>query len=237
MKFWQILQMGSIAMYVLVLFSVLSIAAIIERLIYFRRKSQIQREGFMKEISGELNKDNVTQALKICKRTDTPFAGVAAAGLELFNHPEKIISNAMERRIAIETTQLERFTAHSARLTELWARLGSTPGLQSLDEELVGGAWPKDQPETFRSAFYLCSEMIQLMENVYLDLDLEATWDHPDNRGWHAMFTIWAKSPLIRRTWLMTSNIYGVRFRYFCARHLDLQTGPTSSDKLPASGA
>jgi hypothetical protein len=127
--------------------------------------------------------------------------------------------------------QLERFTAHTARLTELWARLGSTPGLQSLDEELVGGAWPKDQPETFRSAFYICSEMIQLMENVYLDLDLEATWDHPDNRGWRAMFTIWARSPLIRRTWLMTSEIYGVRFRYFCARHLDLQTDPKSSDK------
>ena len=68
----------------------------------------------------------------------------------------------------------------------------------------------------------MCSEMIQLMENVYLDLHLEETWEHTDNEGWRAMFKTWAKSPTIRKTWGMTSNTYGLRFRYFCQRRLDL---------------
>jgi len=117
---------------------------------------------------------------------------------------------------------VERFTEHASRLMELWTQLASNPDLQSLDKELVGGSWPTDQPESFRSAFYICSEMIQLMENVYLDLNLENTWEHPDNKGWRVTFTTWAHSPVFAKTWSMTVENYGLRFQYFCARHLHL---------------
>ena len=110
MKFWQILQMGGIAMYVLLFFSVVSIAVIIERIIYFKKKSRTQREPFMKEIRSSLEEAQIAQALSICKRTDTPFARVVEAGLETSHPHEKGIANAMERCIAIETKQLERYT-------------------------------------------------------------------------------------------------------------------------------
>jgi len=32
------------------------------------------------------------------------------------------------------------------------------------------------------------------MENVYLELDLEKTWEHADHTGWRAMFELWANS-------------------------------------------
>jgi hypothetical protein len=64
--------------------------------------------------------------------------------------------------------------------------------------------------------------MIQLMENVYLDLGLEETWDHPDNAGWRTMFGNWANSSMIQKTWELTAGMYGLRFRYFCNRHLGL---------------
>src|SRR5947208_2275959 len=109
MKLWQIFQMGGIAMYVLSVFSVVSIAVIIEKIVYFKRKSRVRREDFMKGVKGALQEANIADAMKMCKRTDTPFAAVVQAGLEAYNPNEKGVSNAMERRIAIETLQLEKF--------------------------------------------------------------------------------------------------------------------------------
>jgi hypothetical protein len=114
-----------------------------------------------------------------------------------------------------------QFTLHSTRLMDLWAQLSGNPDLHVLDRELVG-SWPDHPNEAFRSAFYKCSEMIQLMENVYLDLGLEETWDHPDNAGWRTMFGNWANSSMIQKTWELTAGMYGLRFRYFCNRHLGL---------------
>lgn len=110
MKFWQIFHMGGIAMYVLLVFSILSIAVIIERIVYYKRRSRINREDFMKRIKGILQEADIAEAVKICKRTDAPFASVVRAGLEAPNPNDKSISNAMERQIAVETMQLERFT-------------------------------------------------------------------------------------------------------------------------------
>jgi hypothetical protein len=64
--------------------------------------------------------------------------------------------------------------------------------------------------------------MLQLMENVYLDLNLEETWNHPDNKGWQVMFGTWSKSPAIRRNWTLTRATFGRRFQYFCHRYLSL---------------
>ncbi len=122
------------------------------------------------------------------------------------------------------------FTQHTTRLMDLWYRLGGNPDFGSLDREFTGD-WPDETQEGFRSAFYLCSEMIQLMENVYLDLGLEETWDHPDNAGWCAIFKNWASSQAVRKTWALTDKTYGLRFRYFCEDRLGM---PISDARRPA---
>jgi hypothetical protein len=116
---------------------------------------------------------------------------------------------------------VSRFTRNSRRLMDLWSQLSDDSTLESLDYELAG-AWPSNPPDGFRSSFYVCSQIIQLMENVYLDLDLEKTWEHADNKGWRSMFEIWANSPTVQKTWELTSGVYGLRFRYFCNRYLNL---------------
>jgi len=73
-----------------------------------------------------------------------------------------------------------------------------------------------------RLRLYTCVEMLQLMENVYLDLHLDDTWDHADNSGWRALFKQWAALDEVRRTWQETSHLFGVRFGYFCERYLRL---------------
>jgi Patatin-like phospholipase len=125
--------------------------------------------------------------------------------------------------------RIGRFTEHSERLMKLWEQLGANPSLRGMDGSIAGESWPKDPSWSDRSEFYICSEMIQLMENVYLDLSLEETWDHPDNTGWRVMFTTWARSTPIKNTWRLTRGMFGRRFQYFCQRRLGLtvdEAGP-----------
>ena len=83
---------------------------------------------------------------------------------------------------------------------------------------------PKRAAE-IRSAFFFCQELIQLMENVYLDLNLERYFEHPDNRGWANLFRHWTYSDMFRVTWAITASTFGLRFGYFCWHRYELQTG------------
>ena len=66
-----------------------------------------------------------------------------------------------------------------------------------------------------RDEFYVCNALIQLIENVYADLDLEHTWEHPHVRGWMKVFERWAEQPAFRRTWKISEGTYAERFRNF----------------------
>ena len=111
MTLWQLLSAGGFTMYVLLSLSVLFLAIIIERYFYYRRRSKIARSAFIALIRKELETGNARSALEICRKNDTPFSSVVAAGLNLHGHSEVVISNTMERQVTIETTNLERFTS------------------------------------------------------------------------------------------------------------------------------
>jgi hypothetical protein len=128
-----------------------------------------------------------------------------------------------------ELVHVDRFTGQTERLMELWRRIGASAGFSGLDTATTGsfaGGTTAD-----RALFYLCCEMIQLMENAYLDLSLDDTWDHPDNAGWRVMFTNWSRCPAIQETWTRTRTIFGTRFQFFCNRRLGL--GLPSADYEP----
>ena len=102
---------GGFTIYILIFCSVISIAVIIERILYFQRRSRISRVDLMEQVRGEINHNKISTALDICRNIDTPCSRVALAGLILNGHDEKVISNAMEREITVETIKLERFTS------------------------------------------------------------------------------------------------------------------------------
>ncbi|MBI4309637.1 MAG: MotA/TolQ/ExbB proton channel family protein [Candidatus Omnitrophica bacterium] len=108
---FEIIAAGGFTMYVLILCSVLSLAVIIERLLYYYRRSRVQRIDLMAKIRNEYERNQIYNAVDFCCNTDTPCARVALAGLNLNGHNEQVISNAMEREITVETIKLERFTS------------------------------------------------------------------------------------------------------------------------------
>jgi len=108
---WEILQTGGFTMYILLFCSLVSIAVLLERILYYRKRSKTEREQFMAKIRRALTSGNLERAVEICKSSQAPFASVVCAGLDLYDHQEKQISNAMEREMTLETTELERYTS------------------------------------------------------------------------------------------------------------------------------
>jgi hypothetical protein len=66
--------------------------------------------------------------------------------------------------------------------------------------------------------------MIQLMEDVYLDLNLEdeVQFKHPDHQGWVELFKRWTASKALQEVWETSRDTYGQRFRIFCREHFNL---------------
>ncbi len=111
MNILQFVKAGGVTMIVLLAVSIVSIAIILERTIFYRNKSRLKRRDLMLRVRQELKKGGVNSAMKICKDNDAPFSQVVYAGLSFFDCSEKEISNNMERQIIIETVTLERFTS------------------------------------------------------------------------------------------------------------------------------
>ncbi len=108
--FLEIVQIGGLTMYVLLFCSFLSIAILIERVLYYRRRSKTNRAEFMARVARAVNSGGVEKAMELCRNTPAPFSNVVYSGLELSGHQEKEISNAMDREITIEVSKLERYT-------------------------------------------------------------------------------------------------------------------------------
>jgi hypothetical protein len=119
----------------------------------------------------------------------------------------------------------EAFIKNTQRLDEIWERFRRSENLHPFFSELTGGpAGAAATPSLEELAIGL--EMIQLMEDTFLDLRLDDFWDHPDNRGWAMLFTKWARSPIFRAVWVNSRRTFGIRFEYFCEERLGLPKDP-----------
>lgn len=134
------------------------------------------------------------------------------------------------------------FTRHSRQLDALYQTLRTSRPLAFLSEQfypewrsLMSGEPAAEAPtwlpsptetgeEERRHGFFFCNQLIQLMEDVYLELDLEEQWDHPDNRGWMNLFKHWSWSGMFQVTWAICASNYGLRFQRFCLRRLGLDS-------------
>ncbi len=107
----EIVQIGGFTMYILLFCSFLSITILLERIIYYRRRSRTKRSEFMARIRRALKSGSLEKAMEICKHSHAPFSNVVYSGLVLHDRQQREISGAMEREITVETTKLERLTS------------------------------------------------------------------------------------------------------------------------------
>lgn len=96
------------------------------------------------------------------------------------------------------------------------------PHWNSLSPEASTDKWIPSDKIKLRKGFFTCNMMIQLMEKVYVDLDLEKQFSHPDNRGWMNQFRSWSQSNMFRLAWAISAGKYGARFQTFCEKRFGL---------------
>jgi len=127
----------------------------------------------------------------------------------------------------------DRFLSHSKTLDNLWEHFRGEQSLHPFMNELIAStsqavtaAAPARTaggvPVISDTELAIGLQLIQLMEDVFLDLRLDDYWQHPDYRGWAILFMRWARSERFREIWKRTHRTFGIRFEYFCNANLGL---------------
>ena len=144
----------------------------------------------------------------------------AFRGAQPGDHPV-LVTERLADVLAPAGCNSDVFLRHARVLEGIWERFRGAPALAPLLREITGTVHPVDALPTDEE-LCLGLEMLQLMEDVFMDLRLDDFWDHPDNRGWAMLFMQWARSPRFRRVWSATNRTFGIRFEYFCDARLGL---------------
>jgi hypothetical protein len=120
----------------------------------------------------------------------------------------------------------EAFLKLSEELMALWDKFRQSTALHDFLQQLMA-TQPSNIPSQHTvviSAEELSMglQLIQLMENTFVDLRLDDFWEHPDNRGWATLFMQWSRSAKFRQIWNQTRRTFGIRFEHFCSSRLGL---------------
>jgi len=119
----------------------------------------------------------------------------------------------------------QNFTRHAQALDELVREMRADATLVKLHDFLIpveNPKQPKIEEDEEAKVFLFLSSVIQLMENIYIDLDLEANADHPHCAGWIQIFQAWAKTDIFQKAWHRYGWVYGRNFKRFCTRRFGL---------------
>jgi Patatin-like phospholipase len=132
------------------------------------------------------------------------------------------------------------FTRHAERLMRLQDTMREQNILSFLDSQIFPewdclmrgerheaytSLWLPDNADELRAGFYFSLNLLELMQDVYLDLNLDEEWQHPDNRGWMNLFKHFSWAGMIRATYAIVRSNFGARFQRFCEVHLALPEG------------
>ncbi len=137
----------------------------------------------------------------------------------------------------------ESFLGETDDLKDLERLLRDDPDLLRYDLEIypelrsVFGIDPGAIAVNPRAALHTCNLQIQLMEQVYLAVNLEEFHSHALNRGWMNLFRRWTSAETFRLFWPTLCGMYSQQFVRFAEQHLNLSIdevvvleamGPTS---------
>lgn len=122
----------------------------------------------------------------------------------------------------------ESFLGETDDLHHLERLLRDDPDLLRYDLEIypelrsVFGVEPGTIAMNARAALHTCNLQIQLMEQVYLAVNLDEFHSHALNRGWMNLFRRWTSAETFRRFWPTLCGMYSQQFVRFAELHLNL---------------
>lgn len=131
MTLLQILSKGGIMMIPIYLLSIIALAILVERLISLR-KVQINARTFVLQIRNLLLRNQVEEALVLCKKTAGPIAKMTRVGILNANRPRMEIKDAIETAGKAEIHNLEKYLGTlgtTAAIAPMLGFLGTVTGM------------------------------------------------------------------------------------------------------------
>ncbi|MGD2113474.1 MAG: MotA/TolQ/ExbB proton channel family protein [Acidobacteriota bacterium] len=136
----EVLEIGGVVMWALLVFSIVALAFAIERAIALRR-AKINVNEFLAKIRKALIVNrSVRDAIKICEQYRGPVASIMKAGLLKYGHPKDEIEKTIENAALYEMGRLERgltVLATIANVAPLLGFLGTVMGMISSFDALA----------------------------------------------------------------------------------------------------
>jgi biopolymer transport protein ExbB len=169
--FARFIEEGGSLMYVNLVCSVVVIAIIVDRAIFFFGKSSVNAKAFLEQIRKLVLANNVDRAVKLCSATTAPVAQVARAGLQRVHRGEIAIAQSIEESLVDVTPLLKQ------RIQILWslANIATLIGLLGTVAGLIKafGAVAAAKPEE-RSAL-LSRGISEALNNTAMGLGIAVT--------------------------------------------------------------
>ena len=108
-------------------------------------------------------------------------------------------------------------THHAEAYSRLMETIACISDIQGLDRNLVKNFPQGDMTQQQRRAYFIYLDLLQLIENVFLDLDFgnNAKWLHPGNAGWSTVIKYWAGRKEIQDVWETQKESYGRPFQTY----------------------
>ena len=127
----QLILRGGPVMVPIILCSILALAIILEKLIYFS-SIQTNTTKLKEQVFELIRNDRIKEAIQVCNANPSPVAKILKAGVLKFGHSRDEIKEAMEDVSLFEIPKLEkRFTALAtiAHIAPLLGLLGTVTGM------------------------------------------------------------------------------------------------------------
>ncbi|MEA2240438.1 MAG: hypothetical protein QOC81_5162 [Thermoanaerobaculia bacterium] len=141
-----------------------------------------------------------------------------AARWEWLPVPSVLQEQFLARSSELANIEQQLVTAHPALMRDLYPEIAWPDGTEhssSLNATDLAKLIP------------LFTQVIQLMEDVYVSCIMERYWSHPLNVGWVNLFGRWATTPAFRDWWPILSPMYSPRVSRFIEEQFKLPSTRT----------
>jgi biopolymer transport protein ExbB/TolQ len=145
-------------MTVILVLSVMSIALMIERFIYFAKR-RVKSGKFYEKVKETFQTGGIPEVLALVKNYDVPLAHVVRVGFENYSLPDDMVAEMMESEILNQRNKMERFLGGLNTLgnvSPLLGLLGTVLGLISAFGSIVttGSGGPQVVAKGVQEALY-----------------------------------------------------------------------------------
>lgn len=129
----EILTQGGAILWLIIALGVIALGVYLERSLWLHR-ARIDTSDFLGGIKNLLRRGNESEALTLCKETDTPVARIASLAISRRKLPRNLLVEELDRAGLAETERLERrliLLAVISQSTPLLGLLGTTISIVS----------------------------------------------------------------------------------------------------------